>query len=279
MLLLGFVLGCAASGNAPTRLRLEYLEDPQGVDVLTPRFTWANTHGTRGENQTAYQILVVLAKRTVTVVWDSGKVMSNKNQNVKYAETTAPTSEVAIPLAADESYIWKVKYWDNEGVESDFSAHATFTTGLFAKDDWKGAKWIGVSDKAPGTQFRVAFNTTTPILRATAYCVGLGYYKMHVNDVKVSSHELGPFLTFEKRVYYDRCNIQHALYSMHYTACTMHYALCSMQYTACTMQHALRTMHYALHSYTTLKHCTHTHYAHTLHSYTTLIHSSHALQH
>ena len=33
--------------------------------------------------------------------------------------------------------------------------------------------------------------------------VGLGYYKLHLNGEKVSTHELGAFTTFTSRVYYD----------------------------------------------------------------------------
>jgi alpha-L-rhamnosidase len=206
VLLLGALAGCvAAGGNAPTRLRLEYIEEPRGIDVVQPRFTWALSHGTRGEGQTAYQILVTKSFKRGSTVWDSGKVMSPKSQNIKYSGTTA--------LEADTSYTWKVKFWDRQGVESAYSSPSTFTTGLWTTADWKGAKWIGVNAQAPGTQMRVAFNTTKPILRATAYVVGLGYYKMEVNGVKVTSHELGPFLTFEKRVYYDSLDVTEALES------------------------------------------------------------------
>ncbi len=56
LLLLAFC--STASPLPPTRLRVEYLENPQGVDVTAPRLSWALNHGSRGEIQTGYQVVV-----------------------------------------------------------------------------------------------------------------------------------------------------------------------------------------------------------------------------
>jgi|EP01043_Picozoa_sp_COSAG02_P056449 hypothetical protein len=48
-------------------------------------------------------------------------------------------------------------------------------------------------------QYRKAFEVKAPVLRATAYIVGLGYYQLYMNGNKISSHELGAFTTFEER--------------------------------------------------------------------------------
>ena len=49
--------------------------------------------------------------------------------------------------------------------------------------------------------------TAKTVTRAVAYVVGLGYYKLYVNGVKASTHELGAFTTFTKRVYYDTWDV------------------------------------------------------------------------
>ena len=49
--------------------------------------------------------------------------------------------------------------------------------------------------------------SAVPITRATAYCVGLGYYKLHLNGEQVSTHELGAFTTFDRRVLYDTLDL------------------------------------------------------------------------
>lgn len=38
------------------------------------------------------------------------------------------------------------------------------------------------------------------VAQAFAYVVGLGYYKLEVDGHRVSTHELGPFTTFTRRV-------------------------------------------------------------------------------
>ena len=44
--------------QAPRHLRCEYLENPMGIDVKKPRFSWIPEHTSRGQKQTAYQIIV-----------------------------------------------------------------------------------------------------------------------------------------------------------------------------------------------------------------------------
>ena len=43
--------------------------------------------------------------------------------------------------------------------------------------------------------------------RVVAYVIGLGYYKLDVSGSRVSTHELGQFSTFAKRVLYDTYNL------------------------------------------------------------------------
>ena len=51
--LVGVTLTLAtAQSHTATRLRVEYLERPLGVDVAAPRFSWARTHPGKGEAQT-----------------------------------------------------------------------------------------------------------------------------------------------------------------------------------------------------------------------------------
>ena len=66
-------------------LRCEYTQNPLGIDVREPRFSWVIEHPERGQRQTAYQILVASRKDFLDAeqgdVWDSGKV--NSVQSVK----------------------------------------------------------------------------------------------------------------------------------------------------------------------------------------------------
>ena len=58
------------------------LQSPQGVDVATPRFSWAATHTERNQSQTAYRITVSVLHPARRTVWDSGRVNSSQCQNV-----------------------------------------------------------------------------------------------------------------------------------------------------------------------------------------------------
>ena len=59
-------------------LKTEYLEEPIQLSILKPRFYW-NCEG--GIRQRAYQII---AKRDDAVIWDSGKVLSDKMTHIRY---------------------------------------------------------------------------------------------------------------------------------------------------------------------------------------------------
>ena len=141
------------------------------------------------------------------MVQDSGKVQSNRSQNVPYggsggAWDDSMATVAATPLQADTVYIWNLTYYTVGGGSAGAAAataSSTFGTGLYAESDWKGAEWIG---GAMG-QFRQTFAVAKPVAVATAYVVGLGYYKLLVNGEKVSTNELGAFTTFTSRVYYD----------------------------------------------------------------------------
>ena len=49
------------------------------------------------------------------------------------------------------------------------------------------------------TLLRKGFVATQPITRAVVYLVGLGYYKLFINGIKASTHELGTFTNFATR--------------------------------------------------------------------------------
>jgi alpha-L-rhamnosidase len=211
LLLVAVAAAAAATAEpaAAARLRLEYMEEPAGVDVRLPRFTWALSHPERGQAQTAYQIVVAVvtdgvgraaadgvaaAATTPNIVWDSGKTVSNASQNILYAGQ---------PLRPDTPYSWAVRWWDAHGTAAPPSAPARFSTGLYQPTDWEGAAWIGGSRG----KYRREFAAKSSVRRATVYVVGLGYYKLWVNGQKVSSHELGPFTTFAERCYYDTWDV------------------------------------------------------------------------
>ena len=124
-------------------LRCEYLVDPLGVDVTTPRFYWTVASDERGQQQSAYQILVSTSKALLDKdqgdQWDSGRVESDETLHVTYEGE---------PLASETAYCWKVRVWDRSGNPSEWSDTATFTMGLLNQADCD-AKWIEAPRDAP----------------------------------------------------------------------------------------------------------------------------------
>ena len=182
-----------------------------GVDVpYQPRLTWALGHTDRGEAQTAYRVSVTAFTATGWAShYDSGVVKSNQSQNVHLQATLTP----------ETLYSWTVQYTDSKGAVSPWAQNATFSTGV---KNWDGASWIGQS-VAGCFQARKGFTipTTKPVARATVYGLGLGYYKLYVDGTKVSTHELGAFTTYSKRVYYDTYDVTTAIASTPGTAHTI----------------------------------------------------------
>ncbi len=141
-LFLGFASSCLAGWNVD-RLRCEYQNDPQGIDVAKPRLNWIVQSDERGQKQSAYQVLVASTPETLAKdqgdLWDSGRVTSDQTIHVEYAGK---------PLASRTQCFWKVRAWDKTGQPSPWSKPARWTMGLLKTEDWGGAKWIAFHDPA-----------------------------------------------------------------------------------------------------------------------------------
>lgn len=117
-------------------LRTEYMENPIGLDVHVPRFSWQmlSEENMRGLQQEAYQLVV--SDWDGNQVWDSGKVFSSKAYLISYN---------GLPLRAKTRYTWSVTVWDSSG--RSFGNSSWFETGLLdSRSDapgWHGAQWIG----------------------------------------------------------------------------------------------------------------------------------------
>jgi alpha-L-rhamnosidase len=117
-------------------LRCEYLTNPLGIDATSPRLSWIITSNRRGEQQTAYQILVASSKEFLGKdkgdLWDSGKVVSDEDSQIVYAGS---------PLISRQSCFWKVRIWDRDGKPGTWSQVAQWQMALLQAADWS-AQWI-----------------------------------------------------------------------------------------------------------------------------------------
>src|SRR5882724_9789002 len=154
IVLLTFLLRIGFSFSEDIRaveLKTEYLFNPLAVDIPEPRLSWlleATDQLKHNLSQKAYQILVAtdkesLAKNTGNL-WDSKKVISDRNIHIKYN---------GLKLSSGERAYWVVRVWDQNDIPSQYSSVAFWDKGLDV-NDWT-AQWIGAPKD---TQFKALQN-------------------------------------------------------------------------------------------------------------------------
>ncbi|MFF6981376.1 family 78 glycoside hydrolase catalytic domain [Streptomyces sp. NPDC008343] len=119
------------------RTTVEHAETLLGCDVAKPRFSWElSAEGRRGAEQSAYQIRTAYSAsdlvRSGRLVWDSGRVKSDRSVDVIY---DGPA------LKPRTRYHWQVRVWDEKGRPSSWSPVRWWETAL-PEDGFKGL-WIG----------------------------------------------------------------------------------------------------------------------------------------
>jgi alpha-L-rhamnosidase len=186
----------------PHRLRAEYLTDPLGIDVASPRLSWELRDNRPGARQTAYRITITT--RGGKPVHDTGRIESDQSFLVPWPAT---------PLTARQAVTWRVKVWDQDGKEGDYSAPAFLETGI-GNDGFRNARWIG-SDlvggprtASPSPLLRKTFSVPQNLAHARLYVTALGLYEARLNGVKVGRDELTPgWSDYRKTVYYQTYDV------------------------------------------------------------------------
>ncbi|MCF3110231.1 glycoside hydrolase family 78 protein [Niabella sp. CC-SYL272] len=184
--------GYAASAPLlPVNLKVEYLDNPLGLDRPQPRFSWtlkSTRPGLYGQKQTAYRVLVASSLKKLNAgigdIWDSEW------------ERSAQMSQVVLPgarLHSDRRYYWKVAVKDETNAVSDWSATAYWHTGMLEPGAWK-AGWIGSSvifDPAqkdcniPDPWLRKVFALDAIPAQAMLYVASVGFHELYVNGKRV----------------------------------------------------------------------------------------------
>ncbi|MCZ6771229.1 MAG: family 78 glycoside hydrolase catalytic domain, partial [Proteobacteria bacterium] len=199
------------------RLRCEYRDRPLGIDHSAPRLGWILESSLRGQEQSAYRVLVARSVEGLQAgrgdLWDSGKVESSQSVNILYAGDV---------LVSGQGCFWKVKVWDKDGVSSDWSAPSSWEMGLLKAGDWKG-RWISDGKPLPEKDadfyrddpaplFRREFKLSGPVRSARLYISALGYVHARLNGRAVGDHHLDPLWTLpNKRVFYSVHDVSESL--------------------------------------------------------------------
>lgn len=187
--------------------KVENANNPLGVDVAKPRFSWRLESGKRNTMQTAYEVKVAKDVASLAsdkkLFWTSDKVNSDQSLYIDY---TGPA------LESGQKYFWQVRVWDNTGKASPWTGASMWQMGLLKPADWK-AKWITPSYEEdsvmrPSPYLRKTFQTTKKVQSATAYVSALGLYEAFINGKRVGDAYLTPGWTnYAKRVQYQQYDV------------------------------------------------------------------------
>ncbi|MBC9032006.1 family 78 glycoside hydrolase catalytic domain [Sphingomonas sp. JC676] len=215
----------AAPGSVslrPARPRVEWRAQPEGIDMLRPRFGWtaeAVDPAARGLRQTAWRIVVASTEADVTAgrgdIWDSGKIKS-----AKFGARLGRD----LRLGSQRPYWWSLMLWDERGRASQWSAPERFFTGVIGDGGWK-AKWIAaepgwpiriaesrkgaaVEGAKPMPLFRRGFAVRKPVRHAILSISGLGHYVASINGHETTQSMLNPGWTdYRKTVLYNSYDV------------------------------------------------------------------------
>jgi hypothetical protein len=225
--------GCRNSGNSPVLvgpIMCNGVENPVGTGN-NPDFSWILESSKNNQVQTAWQIVVSSdaagVQNSSGELWDSGKILSAKSAWITYDGS---------PLEQGRKYYWKVRVWDGNDKPSDWSQTGNFTTGLFDRNGWNGAKWIGFEEipdsllLVPGVHgngdhlgnlaqkrmtiplFRKEFSLEKKITKALVFVSGLGQYELFINGKKTGDRFLSPGWTdYRKTCLYNTFDVTNDL--------------------------------------------------------------------
>ncbi len=225
--------GCQNKSQSPVsvgQIKCNGLVNPEGTSNK-PDFSWILESTKNNQIQTAWQIVVSSdaagVQNSSGELWDSGKILSGKSAWISYDGSA---------LEQGREYFWKVRVWDGNDKPSGWSQTGKFTTGLFGKDDWNGAKWIGFEEipdsllLVPGVHgngdhlgniaqkrttiplFRKEFSLEKKITKALVFVSGLGQYELFINGKKTGDRFLSPGWTdYRKTCLYNTFDVTNDL--------------------------------------------------------------------
>ncbi|MBS3742577.1 MAG: family 78 glycoside hydrolase catalytic domain, partial [Candidatus Cloacimonetes bacterium] len=176
------------------------------VDFITnidspPLLFWKADNAQGEFKQTAYQIVISKSENGDGKVWDSGKITSSQQMQIKAEGEFKP----------GEQYFAKVRVWDGSDEPSDWSEMQRFFIPLNYPQDWQ-SEWI-TYDYDPDSAlpvFRKAFLTENinDIDFVRLYISAPGYYEAYLNGDKIGKNVLDPGQTnYEDYTYYTSYDI------------------------------------------------------------------------
>lgn len=205
------MMGCNPTSDSiqVSHLQVEMKDNPQGIDVAHPRFSWQIRSEQPDLVQTGYRIQVAASaedlKAEKNLLWDSGEVDSDQSLWIAYGGES---------LQAKKPYFWRVKVKTNQG-SGKWSDIQTWGMAILDASGWK-AQWIGENALSnPGEKdqgetrlaaryLRKPFQVSKEVKRAVLYISGLGSSESYLNGKRISDDVFAPMPSlYTSRVYYN----------------------------------------------------------------------------
>lgn len=188
---------CSTSPEVPYSLMCEYLSEPLGIDMSSPRLSWKIPVV---ETDSVESCRVWVSADSMAVIngsgqcWDSGELPSDIRRIVYAGDS----------LQSWTKYYWKVGYKTKREDRFVCSPLSSFTTGMMSPQEWGDARWISDGhdkDYRPSPYFRKDFEVRRNVKHAYAVIAAAGLYELSVNGSRIGDHFLDPMYThFDKRV-------------------------------------------------------------------------------
>ncbi|HEX7056717.1 MAG TPA: family 78 glycoside hydrolase catalytic domain [Bacilli bacterium] len=191
------------------RLRIENKSNPLGVDVPRPAFSWQLRAAANNVLQEAYRLQIARDERFASLIWDTGKMVSDQSVHVVY---NGPE------LASRTRYFVRVRVWDTHGVATEWSKTAYWETAFFSASEWT-AEWITPQaaaidpDAAPCHLLRKTFVVGRKVKSARIYATCLGLFELHLNGRRVGDLQLTPgWTSYRHRLQYQTYDVTDQLF-------------------------------------------------------------------
>jgi len=185
----------------------EYRENPIGIDIEKPRFSWQLLSDEQNVSQSAYEIRVAdnpqkLNKKS-KLIWTSGKVKSDNSINVEYKGDVLKSMQRAY---------WQVRVWDHQNKVSAWSEAAYWETGLLNPKELE-ASWITMNEEKADTSlpvqyYRNEFSCKKKVASARVNVTSLGIYQLFLNGKKVGKDLFTPgWTSYHNRLQYQTYDV------------------------------------------------------------------------
>ena len=203
-LLLLWIAGCKTDSDTNAvqlvDVQTEMRENPEGVGVFKPRFSWKIISDKPDVMQVAYRIEVAASEKDLAarsnLLWSTGRIESDQSLFIEYAGK---------PLESGKKYYWHVTAWTNTGDQSG-SKVQHWSMALLNDSDWK-SQWIGINDTInlrveenrtilSARYLRKEFETASVPKRAMLYVSGVGSSVCYLNGTQVGNDVFGPLPTW-----------------------------------------------------------------------------------